>query len=300
MNMNVNRREMLRFSALCAAGAVLPGVNPLSRINPLAGTVSAADAGAGAGAEPFVYKVGIWSSDFEKAKALGLDCIQISFPLRPNGGANDMRLPEVREKMLAKSAETGIEITSLAMGEFNGNPFWEIPDAVEQVSSCIDAMAAMNVKHVLISYFGKGHINTDEKYAETIRRYKELAPKAEEKGVVLAIEAPLKYNEHLRLVEGVNSPAVRIFYDPGNIIHLYGNTEGVCDDIRHLKGLIVAAHAKDSTVLGKGRIDYAKIFDAYRDAEYFGTQVLEGSVDKDLGWDESMRQSAALIRSLKR
>lgn len=132
----LSRREMLRLSALCAAGAAFSGTGALSVL---------------ADEKPFVYKVGIWSSDFDRAAALGLDCIQISFPLRPNGGANDMRLPEVREKMLAKSKETGIEITSLAMGEFNGNPFWEIDDAVEQVSSCIDAMAAMNVKNVLIS-----------------------------------------------------------------------------------------------------------------------------------------------------
>jgi len=283
--MKLNRREMLKAGVMGTAGTLLCG-----------GSLAKCLADENIGP----CKVGIWSSNFDQAKALGMDCLQISLPLRPTGKGSDMRVPAIRDRILTQSAETGIEITSLAMGEFNGNPFWSIPDAVEQVSSCIDVMAAMNVKHVLISYFGRGKIDTDEKYAETIRRFRELAPKAEDKGVVLTIEAPMKYHEHLRLIEGIDSPAVRIFYDPGNMIRLYKTTEEVCEDILKLKGLIVAAHAKDSTILGKGKLDYVKIFKAYREAGYFGTQVLEGSVDKNVGWEESMRQSAAYLRSIPR
>lgn len=287
----MNRREILKWSVLASASAFLPNL-PELRSHCAAQAVKPA-------AEGTPCKVGIWNSDFDRAKALGLDCLQISLPLRPTGGMNDFRNPEARAKALAKSAETGIEITSLAMGEFNGNPFWQIDDAVEQVSSCIDVMAAMKVRYVLISYFGKGKVDTDEKYAETIRRFRELAPKAEDAGVVLTIEAPMKFNEHLRLIEGIDSPAVRIFYDPGNMIHLYQNTEQICDDILKLKGLIAAAHAKDSSILGKGRIDYSKIFKAYHEAGYFGSQVIEGSTDKNLGWEESMRQNAAYLRTLR-
>ncbi|MBQ2821798.1 MAG: sugar phosphate isomerase/epimerase [Thermoguttaceae bacterium] len=277
----INRREMLKISALASGSFMAAGALP-SILN---------------AAESKPCKVGIWSSNFDQARSLGLDCLQVSLPLRPTG--KDLRVKEEREKMLAKSAETGIEITSLAMGEFNGNPFWKIPDAVEQVSSCIDVMAAMNVKHVLISYFGKGRIDTDEKYEETIKRFRELAPKAEENGVILTIEAPMKYHEHLRLIEGIDSPAVRIFYDPGNMIRLYSSTEEVCEDIIKLKGLIVAAHAKDSTILGKGKLDYVKIFKAYREAGYSGTQVIEGSIDRNVGWEESIRQGAAYLRSIR-
>lgn len=278
------RREILRGMAAGAAVSAFPISSALN-----------------ASEKNFVYPVGAWMGGigcFEKARSLGLDQVQISFPLRPGGG-NDLRKPEIRDAFLNQSSETGVKITSLAMGEFNSHPFWEIPDAVERVSECIETMARMRVKYVLISYFGKGALNTDEKFEETIRRYRELAPKAEAAGVVLAIESPLKADGHLRILEGVNSPAVRVYYDPGNMIHvLGGSTEKVCEDILALKGLIVEAHAKDSTVLGKGKIDYAKIFQAYREAGFFGSQVIEGSIDKDLGYDESIRQNAAFIRSL--
>jgi len=276
--MNLTRRQMLQMTAACAAACALPA------------SLKAADSAP--------CQVGIWSSNFDQAKNLGLDCLQISLPLRPTG--NDLRLKENQEKTLAKSAETGIGIDCLAMGEFNGNPFWEIPDAVEQVSTCIDVLAAMKVKSVLISFFGKGNLNTDEKYDETIRRFRELAPKAEEKGVILAIEAPLKYDSHLRLLEGIKSPAVKIFYDPGNMRHLYADdTDAICEDILKLKGEIVAVHAKDGGILGKSKLDYAKIFKAYSAAGFTGAQIIEGSTDGKLGYEESIRQDTAYLKSLR-
>ena len=288
MSYNLNRRALLKYSA--AGLAAFAG----SRLFP---GLETSDALLNAQDKRFVYKIGAWTSNFDKAKELGLDAVQISFSLRPRENG-DLRNADVRKQLLDKSQETGVAITSLAMGEFNGSPFWEIDDAVEQVSSCIDAMAALNVKQVLISYFGKGALNTDEKYDITIKRYKQLAPKAEAAGVVLAIEAPLNAANHLRIVEAVNSPSVKVYYDPGNMIHLFGDTDKICDDIRQLKGQIVEAHCKDNTVLGKGRIDYAKIVKAYKDAEFFGTQVIEGSIDGKLGYDESIRQCAAYMRSL--
>ena len=276
--MKLTRREMLQRSIVCAAACALPA------------TLKAEDSGP--------CKVGIWSSNFDQARQLGLDCLQISLPLRPTG--NDLRLKENQEKTLEKSAETGIGIDCLAMGEFNGNPFWQIPDAVEQVSTCIDVLAAMKVRCVLISFFGKGDLNTDEKYDETIRRFRELAPKAEDKGVILAIEAPLRYDNHLRLLEGIKSQAVKIFYDPGNIRRLYGNnTDEVCEDILKLKGEIVAVHAKDGGLLGKANLDYAKIFKAYSAAGFTGAQIIEGSIDQKLGYEESIRQNTAYLKSLR-
>lgn len=248
-----------------------------------------------------VFEVGAWMSglsDFDKAKSVGLDVLQVTFPLRPNGEDNDFRSPEARAKYIDKSAETGVRIESLAMGAFNEYPFWTQDDTVEQVSACIDAMEAMNVKYVLISYFGAGNPSKDEDWDEIIRRYKQLAPKAEEAGVVLTIEAPWNAEQHRRVVDAVNSPAVAVFYDPENMIWLFNSTDAICDDIRKLKGLIKACHIKDNNIIGKGRIDYQKILNVYREIGFFGPQIVEGSVNSDLGWEESMKQNISYIKSL--
>ena len=279
--MKITRREMIRSSLLTlGAASFLPNL-PAGEKN--------------------IYEVGAWlngSDDFDRAKKVGLDVLQVSFPLRPNGAENDFRSPEARAKYLAKSAESGVRIEAFAMGEFNEKPFWALDDTIEQVSACIDAMKAMRVKYVLISYFGTGDPQKEEEWDEIIRRYKILAPKAEDAGVVLTIEAPWNADQHHRVIDPVNSPAVQVFYDPGNMIHLLGNTDRICDDILQLKGLIKACHIKDSTIHGRGQIDYQKVIDVYREVGFFGPQIIEGSIDGSLGWEESMRQNIAYIKTL--
>lgn len=282
--MRMTRREMMKLSlaSLCAA------------------QFGGQSGGLFAGETKNVYQVGAWLGGlnaFDQAKEVGLDVLQISFPLRPTNDDGDFRNPEVCKKFLDKSAETGVKISSLAMGEFNGKPFWQIDDAVERVFECIDAMVRLDVKSVLISYFGAGELTTDDRFEETIKRYKELAPKAEDAGVVLAVESTLDAAGHLRIINEVDSPSVAVFYDPGNMIHRFPDTDAVCDDIMKLKGHIDAVHIKDSTIIGKGRIDYAKILDAYRAVGFFGPQIIEGSIDSDLGWEESIRQNIAFIKS---
>lgn len=279
--MKITRRSLIKTSLLSLTGA-LPAANIFAQ-------------------PKNVFEVGAWESGldgFDRAKRVGLDVLQISFPFRPNGCPNDFRSPEARAKYLDKSAETGVRIEAFAMGEFNEYPFWAQDDTVEQVSSCIDAMAAMKVKYVLISYFGAGDPKNDEEWDEIIRRYKLLAPKAEGAGVVLTIEAPWNAEQHHRVVDAVDSPAVAVFYDPGNMIWFFDGTDEICDDIRKLKGLIKACHIKDDNLIGKGKIDYQKILNTYREIGFFGPQIVEGSVRGDLGWEESMRQNIAYIKSL--
>ena len=276
--MFITRRRMLKTSLLSLTAASLPVSLFAQQKN--------------------VYEVGAWQSglgDFDTAKKIGLDVLQVSFPFRPNGAVNDFRLPDARARYLEKSAETGVRIEAFAMGEFNENPFWAQEDTIEQVSACIEAMAAMKVKYVLISYFGSGDPKKEDEWDEIIRRYKILAPRAEDAGVVLTIEAPWNAEQHHRVVDAVNSPAVAVFYDPGNMIGLFGNTDEICSDIRKLKGLIKACHIKDNNIIGKGEIDYQKILNAYREIGFFGPQIVEGSTRADLGWEESMRQNLAYI-----
>lgn len=277
--MQLSRRQMMKLSAVALAAGMAGNLT--------ANTVSP-------------YKIGSWINGidaFEKAKTLGLDCVQMSFPLRPGAGrGDDFRDPAICESFVQKSKETGISISSLAMGDFNGSPFWEIDDAEQRVGECIEAMIRLNTKVVLIAFFSKGELKTEEAFKTTIQRLQRLAPKAEKAGVVLAVESTLGAEEHLRIVNEVNSPAVKVYYDPGNMIHRFGTTEKVCDDIRALKGQIAETHAKDQTLLGEGKIDYAKIIETFRQIGYAGPLVLEGSISKELGWDNSHLHNAAYLR----
>lgn len=279
--MQITRRTMMKASLAMTAATFVPSVQ-------------------GASQKKHVFKVGAWLHGldaFDKIKEVGLDVLQVTFPLRPSE-KNDFRDPGVCEQFVAKSKATGVPISSIAVGGFNENPFWLIDDSVQIVSECIDAMVRLKVDNVLLAFFGKAKLVEDEQFKITIERLKKLAPLAEKAGVKLAIESTLDAAGHLRIINGVNSPAVQVFYDPGNMIRFMKDTDEICADIRKLKGLIACTHAKDSTLLGKGKIDYAKILDTYREVGYFGPLVLEGSIDKKLGVDESRRLNGEYLRKL--
>ncbi len=279
--MRINRRMMLKLSL--AAGTILS----LDEISSAANKKS-------------VYKIGAWMNGlkaFDNAKISGLDVLQMSFPFNKGGDA-DFRDPEVCKKFIDRSRETGIPVTSLALANFNENPFWRIDDAEQRVSDCLDAMVRLGVKNVLVPFFGPGTLNEEERFRITIKRLKNLVPKAEDCGVILAIESTLNAEGHLRIINEVSSPSLQIFYDPGNMIRNFGNTEGICADIQKLKGLIAAVHAKDSTLIGKGKIDYAKIFDTYRQIGYTGPQIIEGSRGKGMDMNESNRRNAEYLRTV--
>lgn len=253
-----------------------------------------------ADSKKYTYKVGAWMnglSAFDQAKESGLDVLQMSFPFKEGGDA-DFRNPDVCRKFVDRSKEIGIPISSLALADFNSNPLWLIDDAEQRVCACIDSMVRLGVNAVLVPFFGKAVLNEEERFKITIKRLKNLAPKAKDAGVILALESTLDSAGHLRIINEVDSPAVQVFYDPGNMIRNFGDTDGICADIRRLKGLITAVHAKDSTLLGEGKIDYKKILDAYREIGFFGPQILEGSKGKGIDINESNRRNAIYLRSI--
>ena len=237
---------------------------------------------------------------FAMAKEIGLDGSQVSFMMTEEA-AYDLRKPEVQKLFLRNAEETGMKIASFAIGNGNDCPFWQLDDAVQRMSDCLRSMVAMGCagKCVLLPFFGKASMDTDDKVVETIKRLKRVAPCAKDLGVTIALELPQHSAMYLRIIQEVDSPAVRAYYDPGNMVSLFnGNTDAICEDILKLTGLIAEAHAKDTGLLGKGVIDYAKIMVAYRKAGYTGWQVLEGSVDAKLGHKESYRRNAEYLRKL--
>ena len=238
-------------------------------------------------------------SGFDLAKKIGLDGVQVSFEVI-EGTPFDLRKTENQQLYLQKSAETGVKISSFALGDGNGHPLWKLEDGEKRLSDALDCMAAMGFHGcILVPFFGPAYLDTDDKFAVTIQRLKNLAPKAKDLGVVMAIETPLKAEGNLRVIEGVNdTQAVQVYYDPGNMKNYHKmDADAVRQDLLKLKGLIAEAHAKDTGLLGKG-LDYGKILAAYREIGYFGWQTLEGAVDKKLGLEESYRQNAAYLRTL--
>jgi L-ribulose-5-phosphate 3-epimerase len=228
------------------------------------------------------------------AGSLGLDGVQVS--LVPKGDSLALLDPALRRAYLEAEERTGIAIASFAIGDLNGVPLKSDLRAEKWLAQGIEVAAAMNVKVILVPFFGKGDLKGDAAGIDAVvAALKRLAPRAEAKGVILAIENTLTAGDNLKILERVASSAVRVYYDVAN-----SQDAGypILDEIRELGARVVEVHAKDTKDLyGKGSIDFPAVRKALEDIGYNGWLVLEGT-KMPLGVEKSVRYDADYLKTV--
>lgn len=266
---NISRRTWLSQATPCAAALAL--ATPLGQL--LAETkerrfkIGACDWSIGKMANPQAFAV---------ASQIGLDGVQVS--LGTAGDNMQLRQPEVRKKFLAAAQAAGQEIGSLAIGELNEIPYKSDPRTEIWVSDCVDVLQALNVKVVLMAFFGKGDLVGDAAGTdEVVRRLKKVAPKAEKAGVILGLESWLSAEDTVRIMDRVGSPAVKMYYD---VCNSTDRGYDICKEIRWLgRKNICEFHMKENGfLLGKGKVNLEKVRDAINDIGFQGWMQIEGAV----------------------
>jgi len=233
-------------------------------------------------------------SAFAVAKELGYEGVQVSY--QPTG-TDSLADKANRPKFLAAAKEAGVGIASLAMGLLNGRPLATTLEAEGWVEDCIDTMVDMNVEHVLLAFFGVGDMNQRKEHQPlVIEKLKRLAPIAEQKKKILAVESYLSAEDNLKLLDAVGSDAVKIYYD-------VRNSRDKNYDIFHemellgSKKLIREIHFKENTCrLGDGEIDFAKVCDTLEKIGYEGWLVVESAAPGN--WKESQAANAQFVKKV--
>ena len=288
-------------------------MNPLTRRRMLSHTAQAATALALypmfapllAAPEKRRFKIGAcdWSlgkladaASFEVAREIGLDGVQVSL----GTAADDMKLrqPAVQEQFKDAARKAGVQIASLAIGELNNVPYKSDPRTEAWVSDSVPVMQALGIKVVLLAFFGKGDLAGDKAgLEEVIRRLKKVAPRAEQAGVVLGLESWLSAEDTLRIMDGVGSPAVKMYYD---VCNSTDRGYDICKEIRQLgTERICEFHMKENgCLLGKGPVNFEKVRDAINDIGYTGWMQIEGALPPNANLVVSYATNLKLLRSL--
>jgi L-ribulose-5-phosphate 3-epimerase len=231
---------------------------------------------------------------FDLAANLGLDGVQVS--LLPKGDSLALADPALRRIFLEAVQKARIPIASFAIGDLNEVPLKSDPRAEEWLAKGIDIAAAMDVKIILVPFFGKGELRNDPAGVDAVvAALKRLAPKAAGNGIVLALESYLSAGDNLKILERVGSSAVQVYYDVGN-----SQDAGypILDEIRQLGAHIVEVHAKDTKDLyGKGSMDFPAVRTALEAIGYKGWFVLEGT-KMPLGVEASVRYDTNYLRAV--
>lgn len=235
---------------------------------------------------------------FEIAARIGLDGVQVDFG-KPAAGGSLPPLFDVaqQEKILAASATHGVAISSLAMGVLNDVAYKSDAATEQWVLDSIAVVQRMKVRVTLLAFFNKGDLVDDATgVAETIRRLKKLAPRAEAAGLTYGIESWLKAPELERILDAVKSPAIKIYYDVGNMQKV---GEDVGAAIRRLgRERICEVHFKDyDDLYGKGSMNFPAVRRAIDDIGYRGWAGIEG-IKTPLGMEKSIRYDLDYLRPI--
>jgi sugar phosphate isomerase/epimerase len=234
----------------------------------------------------------------ELASKLGLEGVQVSLVIKNDG--LELAQAALQKSYLEAAEKYGIGIASFAIGDLNNIPYKSDPRAEKWIEQSIDICRAMNVKIVLVPFFGKGDLKNDPKGTETvIERLKRVAPKAENAGVILALESWLSAEDHLKILSAVGSPAIQVYYDVGNSQEAGYD---ILKEIRLLGARICQFHAKDyKDLYGKGTMDFKAVRKAMDEIGYHSWFVLEGTqlplgIEKGIRYDLDYLRSVFLIR----
>jgi len=164
---------------------------------------------------------------------------------------------------------------------------------------------------------------SDPKWDRFVASIRELAQHGEEVGATLALETGPEPPVVVRkMMETINSPALRVNYDPANLLlwpPMIAKRRGVPFDYKSameafdpVKGLrvlipyVVHAHAKDSRLepdgkamevpLGTGMTNWEALHEIYKENNYQGYYAIEREAGEDAMGD--VRKAVKFLRSL--
>jgi sugar phosphate isomerase/epimerase len=157
--------------------------------------------------------------------------------------------------------------------------------AQEDVLAGIDVTRKLGARILMTVFFGKCAIESGQERDYVAEVFRDLAPAAEDAGVVLGFENVLAAEDQARVVDRVESDAFKVYYDVGNATNMAG--VDAAGEIRYLgRDRICQFHFKDKGYLGQGAVDFPAVLAAIDEIGFEGFAMLEtGSPSGDAAAD---------------
>ena len=153
---------------------------------------------------------------------------------------------------------------------------------------------------MLVAFFGKNAPNMADKqsYEPVVSILKEVAPRAEEAGIILGLENSLSPKDNKDLVDRVDHPAVKVYYDPENM-YQFGHPDQAVPGIALLgPERITAVHLKNKgrALTDAWRVDWVAALRSLTEMRYDGWLIFESEHKSHQECKETTRQNIAFIK----
>jgi sugar phosphate isomerase/epimerase len=223
-----------------------------------------------------------WARHYALAAELGFDGME------PGVGADyaetQLWSAAGRREMLLAAQLHGVATSSICLHSFWRYSFASPDEAVQAQAAQIAregalACAELGAANILVPLTCPDDVPDEAARQRWVAGMRACASAAEDSGVCLCLENVGKPfanrpDDIARIVDAIDSPAVQVYYDPGNAVRFGTDPLG---DIAVLGGRIRQAHVKEygAPLLGDGRVPWPPILAALRAAGFDGWLVLE-------------------------
>ncbi len=314
--MPLDRRHFLETTGLAVTAWTLLGTRATASLPHADPKIGMCDWNLGPSCDP---------EQIPKARQAHLEGVQVSIGIRPD--FMPLREPTVRQRYLELGKQHEIAFPSVAAGSIlNRIPLKSEPQSAVYVIDAVEAAAALGSSCILIAFFGNGDLrlrdsmgafrnlsdgpfSSYERDAHGVTRVvealRQIAPHAEDAGVILGLENTLTAEQNLEIIDRVGSPIVQVYYDVGNAT-AYGYD--VPGEIRRLgNDRICEIHLKETlgledsraVVLGApeaGGVDFEGVAAACREIEFDKWFILELS-GRETRFIEDTRTNVAFVKT---
>jgi L-ribulose-5-phosphate 3-epimerase len=230
------------------------------------------------------------------ANRLGFQGVQISLGRQVTDNKLPLDNTELIGQYLQASKKHSIPLDGTCLDVLHVNYLKNDKLGQRWVVDGIRLTKALEVKVMLLPFFGKGALETQQEKDYLGDTLREIAPEAEKAGVMLGLEDTISAEDNVRIMDRTRSKAVLVYYDIGNSSR---NGFNVTREIDWLgKKRICQMHFKDNpNYLGDGNIDMAGVLRSVSRIGYEGFANLEtDSPSKSVEAD--MKRNLAYVRKM--
>lgn len=228
------------------------------------------------------------------AGRLGFEGVQVSLGRQIQDDKLPMDNPESIAQYMAAAKKSDVTLNGTCLDVLHVNYLKNDPLGQRWVRDGIRLTKALGVKVMLLPFFGKGALLTQEEKNYVGDVLREIGPEAEKANVILGIENTISAEDNVRIMERSRSRAVLVYYDIGN------SKKAGFDVEREIEWLgkrrICQMHFKDNPhYLGEGQIDMPRVLRAVSQIGYEGWANLEtDSPSKSVETD--MKRNLTFVR----
>ena len=228
------------------------------------------------------------------AHRLGFQGVQVSLGRQVKDDKLPMDNPELIAQYLAAARKHDIALNGTCLDVLHVNYLKNDKLGQKWVRDGIRLTKAMGIKVMLLPFFGKGALLTQEEKDYVGDALREIAPEAKKPNVILGLENTISAEDNVRIMDRARSKAVLVYYDIGNSTKAGFNVAREIDWLG--KKRICQMHFKDNpNYLGEGTIDMTRVLRTVSQIGFDGWANLEtDSPSKSVEAD--MKRNLAFVR----